>query len=219
MNKKLAKLKAKTPMIMAALIISTAMSGCATVDLNALAKPAEYKVASETEKNVVQRAAQSLNTVFRDRGFVASVSRKRLQSAASVLLNGLEDKQIIEAEDVGYVAMSKPADVVMSDIIFARSYVDRTVAAAEIYLEIAPAKRDLRDELSSLEKALLASTEAGNVFEQSLKGAALHEQGGSELAIFEASVANLRNITDEFGIRVRERDTEKLASRNLNVSS
>lgn len=219
MNNKPKTLNPRLPLMAAALLMSLSVSGCATVNLNELARPAESKVVNETEKNVVQRAAQSLNMVFRDRGFVANVSRKRLQSAASVLLNGLEDKQIIEPETVGYVAMSKPADTVVSDIIFARSYIDRTVAAAEIYLEIASAKRDLRDELSSLEKALLASTEASDVFEQSLKGAALHEDGGSELAIFETSVANLRAITDEFGARVRVRDTEKLASRNLSAGS
>ena len=219
MNNKPKKLKPILPMIAATMLMSASLSGCATVNLNELARPADYKVASETEKNVVQRAAQTLSTVFRDRGFVANVSRKRLQSAASVLLNGLEDKQIIEPKNVGYVGMSKPADIVIEDINFARSYVDRTVAAAEIYLEIAPAKRDLRDELSSLEKALLASTEASNVFEQSLKGAALHENGASELALFDTSVSNLRAITDEFGARVRVSDTEKLASRNLSAGS
>jgi len=206
------KLKSTLPAIAAAIVISTSLSGCATVDLNEVARPSQSKAVSETEQNVVQRAAASLSSVFRDRGFVAKTSRKRLQSAASVLLNGLEDKQIIEAgpQETGYAAMGKPVATVTSDIEFARSYIDRTVAAAEIYLEIAPAKRNLRAELSSLEKALSASTEAHDVFDVSLQG-----QTSSEMVAFEQSLANLRDITDEFGTRVRVYDTQKLASREL----
>ena len=167
-----------------------------------------YQV-SKKRLNVVQRAASALSMVFRDRGFVANTSSKRLQSAASVLLNGLEEKQIIQTADATYVDLQNSEDVVVADIGFARSYVDRTVAAAEIYLEIAPAKRDLRAELTSLEKALLAATEARDVFEASLL-----DQSLPELAAFEESVWKLRDITDEFGVRVRVQDTKTLAMRN-----
>jgi len=175
-------------------------------------RPNTAQITTQTELNVVQRAAAALNTVFRDRGFVAKTSRKRLQSAASVLLNGLEDKQIIEAETVGYAATPKPTATVVADIDYARSYVDRTVSAAEIYLEIAPEGRDIRAELSSLEKALLASNEAHDVFEQALNGDAK-----SKLLEFETSVTKLRMITDKFGVYVR--DVAQVQSRGVSSAS
>jgi len=208
------KLKPTMQAIALAAIIGSGLTGCATIDLNEVTRPAQTNVVSETELNVVQRAASALSIVFRDRGFVANTPRKRLQSAASVLLNGLEEKQVIQTTDVSYVSMQKSEDVVISDIEFARSYVDRTVAAAEIYLEIAPAKRDLRAELTSLEKALLAATEARDVFEASLL-----DQSLPELAAFEESVWRLRDITDEFGARVRIRDTRQLSFRDVITDS
>jgi len=212
MSYKLTQLKP----ISAALIMCVALTGCATVDLNQVTRPVKSQIASEAELNIVQRAAAALSMVFRDRGFVAKTSRKRLQSAASVLLNGLEDKQIVEAnaQELGYSATFKSDDVIIADIGYARSHVERTVAAAEIYLEIAPANRDLRKELISLEKALLASTEARDVFQASLQGKTL-----PEFVIYEQSVSNLRAITDEFGARVRIRDTAKLASRGVITGS
>ena len=203
------KLKSKMQAIAVTIIIGSGLTGCATVNLNDVAVPSQQKAATEVELNVVQRAASALSMVFRDRGFVANTSSKRLQSAASVLLNGLEEKQIIQTADATYVDLQNSEDVVVADIGFARSYVDRTVAAAEIYLEIAPAKRDLRAELTSLEKALLAATEARDVFEGSLL-----DQSLPELAAFEESVWKLRDITDEFGVRVRVQDTKTLAMRN-----
>ncbi len=197
-----------------ALSVCIALSGCATVDLNEVTRPSDYQAAGDAELNVVQQAAATLNMVFRDRGFVAKTSRKRLQSAASVLLNGLEDKQIIDAKAMGYADIPKSESLILADMKYARSYIDRTVAAAQVYLEVAPVKRDLRKELVSLEKALIASTEAQSVFKAALKGA-----GQSDVDIFEQSVANLRDVTDEFGARVRVHDTDKLASRGLATGS
>jgi len=204
-----------------AIIVAVALSGCATVNLTEVVRPSQAQISAEKDLNIVQRAAASLSMVFRDRGFVAKTSRKRLQSAASILLNGLEDKQIIEtdAANVSYDTASKTTAVILSDMEYARSYIDRTVAAAEIYLEIVPVKRGLRKELSSLEKALLASTEANDVFASALSGQSEDASVQNSIALFEQSVSKLRTITDEFGARVRIRDTEKLASREFNTGS
>ena len=204
-----------------AIIVAVALSGCATIDLTEVARPSQAQASAEKDLNIVQRAAASLSMVFRDRGFVAKTSRKRLQSAASILLNGLEDKQIIEtdAADVSYGTAPKTTAVILSDMEYARSYIDRTVAAAEIYLEIVPVKRGLRKELTSLEKALLASTEANDVFTSALSGQSEDATVQNNIALFEQSVSKLRTITDEFGARVRIGDTEKLASRGLNTGS
>ncbi|MEP1230291.1 MAG: hypothetical protein ABJG88_06415 [Litorimonas sp.] len=207
------KLKSTT----SALLIAALLSGCATINLNEVGRPAQASLSVEKDLNIVQRAAASLSAVFVDRGFVAKTSRKRLQSAASVLLNGMKDKQIIDTDtaDVNYGSISKSTTVILEDAEYARSYIDRTVAAAEIYLEIVPTERDLRKELTSLEKALLASTEAQDVFTTALKEQSGQVTADNHMVIFGQSVSNLRNITDEFGSRVRVRDTEKLASRGF----
>jgi len=187
-------------------IVAALMSGCATVDLNEMATPVSAQ-ASEVELNVVQRAVGKLKTAFASKGFVEKTSRKRMQSAAKILLNGLEDKNVTQVSgDSGYVAMAKPVSVVLEDIRFAKTHVEKTTKAAEVYLEMAPADRKISKELKSLEVALLAAKEAGRVFE-----VALGRPNDADVLSYNRTVSNLREITDEFGARVRVQNSQKLA--------
>jgi hypothetical protein len=76
---------------------------------------------------------------------------------------------------------------------------------------MAPADRSLRKELASLEKALLASREAEQVFEEALVKTSASKTG-AELATFNASVNALRDVTNAFGDQVREAQTTQVAA-------
>jgi len=68
---------------------------------------------------------------------------------------------------------------------------------------MAPSEKSLRKELVSLEKALIASREASQVFEDAL----LQTEGTAETLDYKAyvsSVGELRDVTNAFGDRVRE---------------
>lgn len=193
--------------VIGAILLGTAMSGCATVNLNKIAETAMADTPIKQSVNVVQRAASSLYSVFKDRGFAPDMSRKRLQSAASVLLNGFENAESdasVLSEDV------LAPRLVVSDVLYARGYVDRTVTAAEIYLEVSPVSQDLREDLASLEKALIASHKAEQTFKLNLA-----TSDNIEMKLFSDSVENLRVITNAFGDRVRLNDTDKLTERDI----
>lgn len=197
-----------TKNIAISLIAALAMSACATVDLNEMALPANAP-AAKSDVNVVERAVAKLKSAFTTKGFVAKTSRKRMQSAARVLLNGLEEKQMTNGSvETGYAAQNNPASIVLADMSFAKRHVVQTVKAAEVYLEMAPANRSLVEELSDLEVALMAAKEAGSAFEAALKG-----QNSSELNSYIDAVAELRQVTDEFGETVRVKQSKKLAVR------
>jgi len=65
-------------------------TGCATVNMTDMAVPVSAKAQTPAEKNIVLRAANKLYTAFQTKGFVTKTSRHKMQSAASILLNGLE---------------------------------------------------------------------------------------------------------------------------------
>jgi len=185
------------------------VTGCATVDMTELATPAAAKVEAPAEKNIVLRAANKLYAAFRSKGFVAKTSRKKMQSAASLLLNGLEQREL--TTDTNYSAQPHSRAVVMDDIAFATQHVRRTANAAEVYFELSEGRKKLREELGSLENALLSSREASLTFEK-IVGA-----DSVEFQMFKAEVDRLKRATDKFGQRVRERalaDTEKRRGEN-----
>ena len=109
-------------------------SGCATVDMTEMASPVAVKTEAPAEKNIVLRAASKLYAAFRSKGFAAKTSRKRMQSAASILLNGLEEREL--TTETNYEAQGFPRDVVILDIAYAGEHVRRVANAAEIYFEM-----------------------------------------------------------------------------------
>ena len=180
-------------------------TGCATVDVTDIGSPSVAKVEVPSENNIVLRAASKLYAAFQSKGFVAKTSREKMQSAASILLNGLEERALTSETD--YAAQNYTRDVVTDDITFASQHVRQTANAAEIYFELSEGRKKLREELGSLESALLSSYEASMSFEQ---------VGGTENAefqIFKSEVNRLKRVTDKFGQRVRERRVADAAAR------
>jgi hypothetical protein len=163
-------------------------------------------MASVTDVNVVERAAEKLYSVFTNRGFVAKDSRNKMRSAALTLLKGLENKPL--NDDVNYAKTVVSLDALNADMAMARSYVHQTHQAAEIYLAMAPGGTPLRKELMSLENSLMASTEAQQTFAEALT---LKNQttDNAEYLQFSASVDSLRDVTDAFGDRVRSEAMEQ----------
>lgn len=178
------------------------VSGCATVDLANVGGSSalvESTVQSNKE-NVVRRAASKLYSAFTTNGWVTNKKRKRVQSAASVLLRGL-DADSADGPLSVYNAASVSQTQIHSDIDRAKAFVTQTTKAAEVYLAMAPDDTNLREELSSLQRALIASREAELVFKSALSNAAAGQD--IKLINYSYAVDQLRDITDAFGDRVR----------------
>ncbi len=174
------------------------LSGCTTVNLAEMTpRPAAVK-SNAAPTNVVERAVNRLFSVFASKGFVPKTSQKRVQSAASILLTGLKTTA---ASPEGYVINANDVVIVRADIALAKSHVEQTAKAAEVFLAIAPSESDLRKELKNLERALVASRDAQSVFKEALiKTAGVPSQ---DMAAFTEAVSRLRGVTDDFGVRVR----------------
>jgi len=196
-------------------IVTTAlsMSACATVDLTEVTAPKSTSAATIADVNVVQRAASKLYAAFTNRGFVANDSRDKMRTAARVLLKGLEDKGSASVETTGYADLATDSVVVLSDVRIASKHVEQTTKAAEVYLAIAPGEKRLRKELLSLEKALIASREASQVFEDALIKTS-GETKALDFISYKQSVNELRDVTNAFGDRVRESQLTQTAEIN-----
>ena len=185
-----------------ALITGLSVSACATIDLDEMAAANTVSKPRVVDINVVQRAATKLKAAFSSRGFVAKDSQKRMQSAAHILLKGLEDQEI-KPNNAGYVSTASDPMIVLADIRAASRHVEQTTKAAEVYLAMAPAETKMRAELNSLEDALLASRAAETVFEDALVKTG-HSLTASEFVSFNLLVDELKDVTNAFGDRVRE---------------
>ena len=195
------------------LTAALSMSACATVDLTEVTAPKAESTAKVADINVVHRAASKLYAAFTNRGFVAKDSRKKMRSAATVLLKGLEDKNASSVVSEGYVHKAADPVAILSDIRIAVGHVEQTTKAAEVFLVMAPGEKSLRKELVSLEKALIASREASQVFEDALIKTT-GETTAMDFVSYERSVNELRDVTNAFGDRVRESQMTKLAEIN-----
>ncbi|MEP4052415.1 MAG: hypothetical protein ABJN22_09230 [Litorimonas sp.] len=191
----------------AATVLAT---GCATVDMTEMSIPVAAKSEAPAERNIVLRAASKLYSVFRSKGFVAKTSRKKMQSAASLLLNGLEDREL--TTEVNYVDQNLPRAVVIEDIAFATEQVRLTTNAAEIYFNMSEGERKLREELGELEQALLASHEASKAFKEVVGVDSLELRG------LNTEIGRLKTVTDNFGKRVREQAAAEMAARRKETS-
>ena len=185
-------------------------TGCATVNMSEMATPVTAKAEAPAEKNIVLRAASKLYAAFQSKGFVAKTSRKKMQSAASVLLNGLEERDLTAEND--YAARGLPVSIVSQDIKLATQYVTQTANAAEVYFELSEGRKKLRKELGSLEEALIASREASASFEKRVGSESL------ELIMLNNEVDRLKRVTDNFGQRVREMAAADMAARRAENS-
>jgi len=156
-------------------IFGITMSACATVDVTRVAKPT--------------------NTAS-----TQSVNFNNMRAAARILLKGLEDKPLNTR--VKYSETIKSSTELQSDIRLATEQVDLTRKAAEVFLAMAPGEASLKKELGSLQKALVASNEAKKSFVEALE---IFETTSNEALFsnYNLSVTQLREVTDQFGYRVR----------------
>jgi len=196
--------------IFALAAVASIASGCATIDMTEMASPVAAKTETPAEKNIVLRTASKLCEDFSSKGFITKTSRKNIQSAASILLNGLEEQNL--THEIEYERQGFPRAVVIEDIAYATQHIRRTANAAEIYFDMSENETKLRDELGSLEQALLSSREAAGMFENVVGSQT------SELRILNSEVERLKSVTDNFGTRVRELAVSEMAARRRETS-
>jgi len=180
--------------------VTTALTGCATIDMTEIASKNMTVTSNATDVNVVKRAATKLYTVFTNRGFVEKTSRNKMRSAAFMLLKGLQNQPL--GDHKNYIQNVGSLNALNSDIALAQSHVEQTRSAAEIYLAMAPSENSLKEELSSLEKALMAATEANRSFTDAYEHYAGTDTSEGLMA-YQEDLEGLRSVTDSFGERVR----------------
>lgn len=179
------------------------LSACATVDVTGYAAPSEtISAVKPVEKgNIITRTVMRLYNVFVDRGLYEDTSRKRVQSAANILLNGLKTPDSDAADQTAPAAVHF-ADF-SNDVQTARYHITQTTKAAEVYLDIASNDSDLSEELKQLQKALRVSEKAADRLAQhDVQG---DQAGQAEILGLQAEVNKLRSVTDAFGDVVRAR--------------
>lgn len=186
-------------------LIFVAASGCATVDLGSVSGTTAVaeKSVQENKDNVVKRAASKLYSAFTTNGWVANKKRKRVQSTASVLLRGLDTTSSASPLSA-YNSASVSQNQIHIDILRAEGFVSQATKAAEVYLAMATRDTNLRNELSSLQDALIASREAELVFKSALTN---KDVADPELVKYMRAVNKLRDVTDAYGDRVRSGTT------------
>jgi len=188
------------------LTVCLGMSACATVDLTEMASQNSAIKTNAIERNIVQRSARALRSVFASKGWTTKSSKDRIQSTASILLKGLENKNPVTPKSHGYAVRVTDASMVQADIREASQHVEQTTKAAEVYLAMAPGDASLLKELASLEKALLTCRQAEVVFNRAQKNTKSHSP--ESLSGFTSSVDALRDVTNAYGDRVRESSTK-----------
>lgn len=193
-------------LVLSIVTASTAMTGCATIDMTEITSKTLTATSQSTDVNVVKRAATKLYTVFTNRGFVEKTSRNKMRSAAFMLLKGLQDKPL--GDHNNYTQNVGSLEALKADIALAQSHVEQTRRAAEIYLAMATGENSLKEELSSLEKALIAATKANQSFID-----AYEYYGGTtnaeSLISYQTDLKGLRLVTNTFGERVRASTMDK----------
>ena len=184
-----------------AILTCVSMTACATVDLDQMASVNKASTSSSFDANVVQRATTKLFSAFTNKGLVAKSSQKRMQSAAQILLKGLEENEVI-SDQVSYLSTVSDAMIIKADIKTVSRHVEQTTKAAEVYLAMAPIQKSVNKELGLLEQALLASRAAETIFEEALLLTGSRADT-PEFVSYKTSLDELTFVTDAFGDRVR----------------
>jgi hypothetical protein len=179
------------------------LSACATVNVSDYGtSPDSVSVVQTAQQgNIITRSVMRLYNVFVNRGLYEDTSRKRVQSTANILLNGLQTPDLDNG--AASVIEASTTTALLDDVQTARYHIEQTTKAAEVYLEIASGEASLLDELKQLQKALRVSEKVTDGFVQNK----LAENYGikSEILGLQGDVNKLRGVTDEFGDFVRAR--------------
>ena len=176
------------------------LSACATVDVTAIGATdnAAQVETVEQKGNVITRAVMRLQDVFINKGWHEDRSRKQVQSAASILLNGLKETS---ADTPRLINASSNTAMLRDDIKTASYHISQTTKAAEVYMDVASSDADLKPELKQLQKALRLSEEAQVKFQ----GEAVAVNLVADIEKLSNEIESLRVITDDFGNVVRAR--------------
>jgi len=179
-----------------ALLVSTGLSACTTVDLSQVAIQSEPVQQTQAQQNVVERAALALTTKFRNNGWCSGGPQEKTQTATSVLLNGIQDPEATSKS----VTLIKSTQLV-TDLSIANDHIAQTTKAAEVYLSMSE-DVSLDNELSLLETALLSAREAQTRFSNTIAQNS-NVQIQQNFESLENSVKGLKNVTDLYGDRIR----------------
>lgn len=178
------------------------LSACATVNVSAIGDTTSNVEAEDVvdSGNVITRTAKRLYQVFVDKGWYEETSRKRINTATNVLLNGLKDVEVdVETgSEVTYIS----TDHFLDEVKTARYHLTQTTKAAEVYLDIASSDADLNGELKQLQKALHVSEKAHEHFSNQKVESTV---AVAEINSFAEDIETLRHVTNDFGDIVRAR--------------
>lgn len=176
------------------------MSACTTVDLSQVSFEKTQQPSSVHAQNVVERASKTMVALFESRGWCKTSPKEKTQTAASVLLNGMD----MDAQTPS-LTMSVSATQLSKDLGVANDHVKQTTKAAEVFLATAEEIAELGQELSLLEAALLSAREAEHGFEDAmiLSTKSLSERHQSEFEDLQFSIKQLKTVTDAYGERMR----------------
>lgn len=180
-------------------MLAVPLVGCATVDLADMT-PASSQTEAPAEENVVIRSASAMTEYFTKSGWNVDVGQGKIQAAASFLLRGMKHK---EGKAVApYVVSATSLNAVRADIQDASLHIQKSVKAAEVYLDMSSGEDDLAGELKVLQTALGACHNAQSVFKAALKKNEVKDINAA-LASLNKDVHDLRDVTNAYGERVR----------------
>ncbi|MBL4766205.1 MAG: hypothetical protein JKY94_00525 [Rhodobacteraceae bacterium] len=138
--------------------------------------------------------------LFESKGWCKTSPKEKAQTAASVLLNGM-DMDTQEPSPILSVSVTQLSE----DLNLANAHVKQTTKAAEVFLATADEMTELGQELSLLETALLSAHQAEHGFEATmiLSTKGLSERHQSEFETLQSSIKKLKTVTDAYGDRIR----------------
>ena len=181
----------------ALILITTGLSACTTVDLSQVAINSEPEKVAPVQQNVVERSAKALTAKFQDSGWCSASPQEKTQTAASVLLNGIDS----ESTPISPTYKAAKSSQLASHLLEANRHVEQTTKAAEVYLSMYE-NSSLDLELSVLETALLSAREAEKRF--GLEAVKYNNETiQSRYVILQNSVDELKTVTDSYGERIR----------------
>ena len=188
------------------------LSACATVNVTSIGDTTPNVAEADVVEsgNVITRTAKRLYQVFVAKGWYEDTSRKRVNTATNVLLNGLKDVEV-DAETGSEVTYTS-IDHFLDEIKTARYHLTQTTKAAEVYLDIASSDSDLTGELEQLQKALHVSEKAHDHFSNQQINTTVAEVEVNNLG---SDIETLRQVTNNFGDVVRAR---QIAAKSASAS-
>lgn len=180
-------------------VLSMGFGACTTVDLSQVAAQSDSSSVAPEKQNIVERASAALTSTFRTKGWCSGGPQEKTQTAASVLLNGVDSSQIEKSDEtISYASEAQLA----SELVNANDHIVQTTKAAEVFLSFSNEISDVDSELSLLETALLSAKEAESRFEKAV-ARTRNSTVRQNFDTLQTSVQSLKSVTDLYGARAR----------------